>query len=129
MLFFALELDEQRIKEDHIVNPDAAWQTIEETFAQRDVTFHHSEGNIRYYTRNIDKHDFEYLWMVNMAMEKEVWFRYYIKTWMYIDIDDDTNELYEDEDLLDEPDMVFDRPTKEQLEQARIQHFQEKGNT
>ena len=102
MLFFAIELDDEQIIKDGIINLNAAYQTIEDTFAQRDVTLYHKDGNIRFYTRNIDKHDFEYLWMVNAPFRKESWFQYYIKTWTYLDIDDETNEIYTEENLLEE---------------------------
>ena len=60
MLFFIIELDEERIKKDGIINLDGAYKSIEDTFAQRDVTLYQKKGSIRFYTRNIDKHDFEY---------------------------------------------------------------------
>ncbi|MCM1047143.1 MAG: hypothetical protein NC433_01800 [Clostridiales bacterium] len=101
MLFFAIELDEERILKDGIINLAAAHKTIENTFAQRNVTLYHKEGTVRYYTRNIDDHDFEFLWMVNAPFRYESWFQYYVKQWRYIDIDDDTNEIYEEEDLMD----------------------------
>ena len=102
MLFFVIELDEERIKKDGIINLDGAYKCIEDTFAQRDVTLYCKEDTIRYYTRNIDKHDFEYLWMVNSPLKKEIWFCYYIKQWRFLDIDDKTNKVYTDEDLLEE---------------------------
>lgn len=102
MSFFVIELDDEQIIKDGIINLNAAYQTIEDTFAQRDVTLHHKDGNIRFYTRNIDKHDFEYLWMVNAPFRKESWFQYYIKTWTYLDIDDETDEIYTEENLLEE---------------------------
>ena len=101
MLFFIIELDEERIEKDKIINLEAAYKCIEDTFSQRDVTLHKIDGTLRYYTRNIDKHDFEYLWMVNSPFKKESWFQYYIKTWRFLDIDDETGELYEDEDLFE----------------------------
>lgn len=101
MLFFAVELDDERIKEDGIINLEVAYRIIENTFAKRDVTLHHREENVRFYTRNIDKHDFEYLWMVNSPFRGESWFQYYVKTWKYIDIEDDTGEIYTEEDLIE----------------------------
>lgn len=101
MLFFAVELDDERIIRDGIINLDAAYKTIENTFAQEDVTLYHKDGNVRFYTRNIDDHDFECLFMVNSPFKKESWFQYYVKTWNFIDIDDDTNEIETEEDLLE----------------------------
>lgn len=101
MLFFAVELDEEKIINDRIINLQAAYKTIEDTFAQKEVTLYKIEEGIHYYTRNIDKHDFEYLWMVNAPFKKESWFQYYIKTWKYIDMDDETGEIYEEEDLFE----------------------------
>ncbi len=101
MLFFAVELDDERILQDDILNLDAAYKTIENTFAQKDVTLCYKDGNVRYYTRNIDKNDFAYLWMVNALFRKASWFQYYVKTWKFIDMDDDTNEIYEEEDLME----------------------------
>lgn len=109
MMFFAIELDEERIKKDGIIDLNAAYECIDETFAQKDVTLYQKEGALRYYTRNIDKHDFEYLWMVNLPFENESWFGYYIKKWQFIDIDDKTNKIYAYEDLLEE---WVDRPKK-----------------
>lgn len=100
MLFFAIELDDEQINKDGIINLDAAYQTIEDTFAQRNVKLCHKEGNIRFYTRNIDKHDFEYLWMVNKVMKTEKWFMDNIKVWRYIDEED--GFIFEEEDLLEE---------------------------
>ena len=101
MLFFAIELDEEQILKDGIINLNGAYECIEATFAQRDVTLHHREGNVRWYTRNIDKHDFEYLWMVNSPFKKESWFQYYIKVWHFYDIDDKTGKVVEDESLFE----------------------------
>ena len=38
MLFFAIELDEERILKDGIINLDAACQCIEDIFVQEEVT-------------------------------------------------------------------------------------------
>ena len=48
------------------------------------------------------KNDYAYLWSVNLLFEKEDWFGYYIKQWRFLDIDDKTNKVYTDEDLLEE---------------------------
>lgn len=101
MMFFLIELDEERILKDNIIDLEKAYKCIEDTFAQEDVVLYKKDGAIRYYTRNIDKHDFEYLWMVNDPFRYESWFQYYIKTWRFVDFDDETGEIYEDEDLFD----------------------------
>lgn len=69
MLFFIIELDAGRIKKDGILNIDIAYENIEEHFVKKDVTLYQKIGHIRIYTRDIDKHDFEYLWMVNSALK------------------------------------------------------------
>lgn len=102
MLFFVIELDEERIKKDGIINLEGAYKCIEDTFAQRDVTLYEKKGTIRCYSRNIDKHDFEYLWSVNSLFKKESWFCFYIKQWRFIDIDEKTNHVYTNEDVLKE---------------------------
>ena len=102
MLFIMIELDEERIKKDGIINLDGAYKCIDDTFAQRDVTLYHKKGSIRFYTRNIDKNDYAYLWSVNLLFEKEDWFCYYIKQWRFLDIDDTTGVVYTDEDILKE---------------------------
>lgn len=102
MLFFIIELDEERIKEDGIINLDIAHRCIEQTFAQKDITLYKTIGNVRFYTRNIDKHDFEYLWMMNGLFKNESWFQYYIKQWRFMDVDEKTNNIYTDEDLFEE---------------------------
>ena len=101
MLFFVIELDEERIEKDGIINLDAAYKCIDDTFAQENVTLYSKKGATRYYTRNIDKHDFECLWVVNSLFKTESWFQYYIKTWRFYDIDDETNEIFEEEDLFE----------------------------
>jgi hypothetical protein len=100
MLFFVIELDEERIKKDGIINLDVAYECIEETFVQRDVTLYCKEGTMRYYTRNIDKHDFSYLWMVNSPFQECSWFLYYIKTWRFLDIDEKSNKIRTNEDIM-----------------------------
>ncbi len=40
--------------------------------------------------------------MVNLPFEKESWFGYCIKTWEFIDVNDQTGEICEEEDLLEE---------------------------
>ena len=107
MMFFVIELDEEKIEKDGIVNLDAIYKCLEATFVQEDVTLYRQDGTLRYYTRNIDDHDFECLWMVNLPFKKESWFGYYIKTWRFLDIDEVTGEIYEEEDLLEE---WLDRP-------------------
>ena len=99
MLFFIIELDEERIKKDGIINLEKAYECIDDTFAQRDVTLYQKKGSIRFYTRNIDKHDFEYLWMVNSPFRNISWFQYYIKTWTFMDVDDETGVVFEEESL------------------------------
>ena len=100
MLFFAIQLDEEKIKREGIINLEGAYKSIDLTFAQKDVTFYKIEDGIHYYTRNIDKHDFEYLWMVNKVMKTEKWFMDNIKVWRYIDEED--GFIFEEEDLLEE---------------------------
>ena len=100
MLFFAIQLDEERIEKDGNINLSAAYRSIDLTFAQKDVSLYEIKDGIRYYTRNIDKHDFAYLWMVNLFMEKVDWFKKYIKVWRFIDEEDGV--IYEEEDLLEE---------------------------
>lgn len=40
-------------------------------------------------------------WFIGFERE-ESWFQYYIKTWTYLDIDDETDEIYTEENLLEE---------------------------
>lgn len=101
MLFFVIELDEERIENDGIIDLKGAYKCIDATFAQKDVTLYSKKGATRVYTRNIDKHDFEYLWAVNALFKTESWFQYYIKVWRFYDIDDETNEIFEEEDLFE----------------------------
>ncbi len=101
-LFFAIQLDEEQIVKDRIINLDAAYRIIEKTFAQKDVTLERIEKGIRYFTRNIDEHDFEYLWMVNGPFRYKSWFQYYVKVWKYIETPDEDSDEYYEEDLLDE---------------------------
>lgn len=100
MLFFAIQLDEEKIKREGIINLEGAYKSIDLTFAQKDVTLYKIEDGIHYYTRNIDKHDFEYLWMVNKVMKTEKWFMDNIKVWRYIDEED--GFIFEEEDLLED---------------------------
>lgn len=100
MLFFAIQLDEEKIKREGIINLEGAYKSIDLTFAQKDVTLYKIEDGIHYYTRDIDKHDFEYLWMVNFAIERSDWFKDNVKIWRFLNIED--NEIIEEEDLLEE---------------------------
>ena len=100
MLFFAIQLDEEKIKREGIINLEGAYKSIDLTFAQKDVTLYKIENGIHYYTRDIDKHDFEYLWMVNKVMKTEKWFMDNIKVWKYIDEEDGC--IFEEEDLLED---------------------------
>lgn len=102
MLFFVIELDEDKIKKDRLIDLEKAYESIDKTFAQKDVTLYATNGATRFYTRDIDEHDFEYLWMVNSPFKKCSWFLYYVKTWRFLDIDDnDTKQIYEDEDVME----------------------------
>lgn len=101
MLLFAIQLDEDKIEREGIINLEGAYKSIDLTFAQKDVTLYKVEDGIHYYTRDIDKHDFEYLWMVNLVLEKSDWFKDNVKLWRYIDLDDD-GSVYEEEDLLED---------------------------
>ena len=116
MLLFLIELDEERIEKDGIINLDAAYRCIEATFAQKNVTLYEQVGTIRTYTRNIDKHDFEYLWMVNSPFQDEAWFMYYIKQWRFIDVNEDSGVIYTDEDILK---TWTDRPTFDDMRYDR----------
>lgn len=98
MLIFAIQLDEERIRRDRIINFEGAYKTIDKTFAQGKVSLYKIEDGIHYYTRNIDDHDFEELWMVNLVFDKVDWFKKYVKVWRYIDIEDGL--IIEEEDLL-----------------------------
>ncbi len=100
MLFFAIQLDEEKIEREDIINLDAAYESIDMTFAQKDVKLYKIEKGIHYYTRNIDKYDFECLWMVNKVMKRVDWFMDNIKVWRYIDEEDGI--IYEEEDLLED---------------------------
>ena len=95
---------------------DAVHRCIEATFAQKDVTLYEHIGTIRTYTRNIDYHDFEYLWMVNSPFQDEAWFMYYIKQWRFIDVNEDTGVIYTDEDILK---TWTDRPTFDDMRYDR----------
>ena len=79
---------------------EAAYKSIDKTFAQKEVCLYKIADGIRYYTRNIDNHDFEYLWMVNLAFENVEWFKKYIKVWRFINIEDGI--ILEEEDLLED---------------------------
>ena len=100
MLLFAIQLDEEKINREGIINLEGAYKSIDLTFAQKDVTLYKIEDGIHYYTRDIDKHDFEYLWMVNFALEKSDWFKDNVKIWRYIDEED--GFIFEEEDLLED---------------------------
>lgn len=100
MLYFAIQFDEERVLRDNKINLQAAYESLDMTFAQKDVTLDRIENGIHYYTRNIDKHDFEFLWMVNLAFEDCDWFNKYIKIWKFINIEDGI--ILEEESLLDD---------------------------
>ena len=105
MLMFAIGLDEEKIAEDKEINAEEAYKCIEDTFAKKEVFLYDTQNNIRFYTRNIDKHDFEYLWMVNLAFEEVDWFRKYVRVWKFLDIDEKNNKLIKEEDIIREWDI------------------------
>ncbi|MCM1047137.1 MAG: hypothetical protein NC433_01770 [Clostridiales bacterium] len=100
MLFFAIQFDEKRVLRDNKINLQAAYESLDMTFAQKDVTLYKIKDGVHYYTRNIDKHDFEYLWMVNLAFDDCDWFKKYIKVWRFINIEDGV--IIDEEDLLED---------------------------
>lgn len=102
MLFFVIELDEERILKDNKINLDAAYRTINNNFAREGITLYKKDGNERWYTRNIDMDDFSTLWMMNSLFKKEAWFCYYVKQWRFLDLDDESGYVYENEDVLEE---------------------------
>ena len=61
MLYFAVALDDEKIRRDGIINTEGAYKCITDTFAARGVVLLKTVCGIRYYTRDIDKHDFEAL--------------------------------------------------------------------
>ncbi|MCM1047139.1 MAG: hypothetical protein NC433_01780 [Clostridiales bacterium] len=100
MLFFAIQFDEERVLRDDKINLKAAYNSVDMTFAQKDVKLHKIENGIHYYTRDIDDHDYEYLWMVNLLFDDCDWFKEYIKVWRFINIEDGV--ILEEEDLLED---------------------------
>lgn len=103
MLLFAIQFDEEKVVKDGEINLEAAYKNVNETFAQKDVSLYKIENGVHYYTRDIDKHDFEYLWMVNLAFEEVDWFNKYIKIWRFINIEDGIT--INEEDLIEEWDI------------------------
>ena len=95
MLFLAIQLDEEKIKREGIINIEGTYKSIDLTFAQKDVSLYKTEEGIHYYTRDIDKHDFEYLWMVNFAIERSDWFKDNVKIWRFLNVED--GEILEDD--------------------------------
>ena len=61
MLFFVIELDEERIEKDGIINLDDAYKCINDTFAQEDVTLYSKKGATRLYTRETLINSFIYI--------------------------------------------------------------------
>ena len=102
MLYFAVALDDEKIRRDGIINTEGAYKCITDTFAARGVVLLKTVCGIRYYTRDIDKHDFEYLWMVVSALKKEKWFHHYVRVLTFYALDDDNCRNAEIENLLDE---------------------------
>ena len=116
MLFFLIELDEERILKDDLIDLEAAYECIDETFAQEGITLYQKKDAVRAYVRNIDEHDFEYLWYMNELFKEESWFCYYVKQWRFLDVDDETGRVYEDEDVLAE--WVEVRPVLSEVQES-----------
>ena len=57
-------------------------------------------GDKAFILNAIDKHDYEYLWMMNLLLEKSDWFKDNVKIWRYIDEED--GFIFEEEDLLED---------------------------
>ena len=99
MLYFAFELDEDKIREMGY-NVASAYKAIDDTYKKIDGELAFIKDNIRYYTRNKkDGDDFQYLWMVNLGFEKEEWFMKSVKGWEFIKVDEN-NKAYYAEDLI-----------------------------
>jgi len=111
MVFFAISLDEEKIRRDGIVNVEKAYHYIEKNFASMDAVLYKTVAGIRYFTREIDKHDFEYLWMVVSALEKEKWFSHYVKVLSFYSIGDS----YCDAEWESLPEEWESRPTLEDV--------------
>lgn len=102
MLFFVIELDEERIKKDNKINLDAAYRTIDNNFAREGIMLYQKDGNERWYTRNIDKDDFLTLWIMNALLQELDWFVEYVIKWKFLNIDNESGELYGNDNLLEE---------------------------
>ena len=100
MLYFAFELDEEKIKEMGY-NVASAYKAIDDTYKLIDGELAFIKDNVRYYTRNKkDGNDFQRLWRVALGLEDEEWFIKTLKGWKFIKVSDETGKAYYAEDLI-----------------------------
>ncbi|MCM1047138.1 MAG: hypothetical protein NC433_01775 [Clostridiales bacterium] len=111
MLLLAIELDEERIKKENLVRLDIANKIIENAFKEENCFIYKQMGNMKFWTRNADDdRDLEALWLVQSAFKKEAWFRYYVKVWKLIIVNDYTKKITYQEDIISQ--WIPERPDK-----------------
>ena len=99
MIFIALKLDDEKILKDKEIDLEDAYRVITKAYESKGAFLLGEDQNVKCYTREKDSDDFQYLWMVNLALDKIDWFKKYIAYWRYVETDDDGNIEYE-EDLI-----------------------------
>ncbi len=99
MIFIALKLDDKRIIKDKKIDLEDAYKIIIKAYKSKDAYLFKEENDIKYFTREKDSDDFQYLWMVSLALDKINWFKKYVTYWRYVETGDDRNIEYE-EDLI-----------------------------
>ncbi len=103
MIFIELELNNEQIEKDHIIKPNIVNEIIEKTFKSENCFVFRQMGNVSFWTRNMnDDKDLESLWLVQSAFRQERWFKYYVKKWNLIIMDDSNTKVTHQEDIISE---------------------------
>lgn len=100
MLFVMLRLNDEKIISDNEIDVEDAYKVITDAYKSKGAYLFTEKDGIKYYTIEKSEDDFQYLWMVNLALDKVDWFKKYIAYWRYVETDDDGEIEYE-EDLID----------------------------
>ena len=100
MLYFAFELDENKIREMGY-RVEAVYDCIDDAYQQLQGKLAFIKNNVRYYTRDEkDGNDFQRLWRIALGLEKQEWFIKTVKGWKFIKVSDETGKAYYAEDLI-----------------------------
>ena len=101
MLYFAIEMDENKLKEKGY-DVQEVYNCIADAYQGLQGKLAFIENNIRFYTRDKnDGNDFQRLWRVSLGLRKKDWFIENVKGWEFIKVNEKGNVYYA-EDLIND---------------------------